>query len=171
MRRTSSPAPRILEGIRVALRCPGALCDLECDRRAGSAGQHAVPRPGAKGVCPDTPLRIRFQGTPLAGSGTIEVRDSADDSVVATIDVATPTRTCTIGGLPNFRCLSGHHQRPRGHDFLPGNTLGYNKTYFVTVDAGAFKDATGAPHAGVRVTPVPGDSPRDPLRRRREAGD
>jgi hypothetical protein len=61
------------------------------------------PAPGAKDVCPDTPLRIRFQNTHVAGIGSIEVRDSADDSLVATIDVASPTRTRTIGGLPNFR--------------------------------------------------------------------
>ncbi len=107
------------------------------------------PAPSAQGVCPDTPLRIRFQGTPLVGSGTIEVRDSADDSVVATIDVATPTRTCAIGGLPNFRCFPVIISGPEVTIVLPGNTLGYNKTYLVTVDAGAFKNATGAPHAGV----------------------
>src|SRR6516165_12081855 len=65
-------------------------------RQAGTL----FPAPGAKGVCPDTPLRIRFQNTPVAGVGNIEVRDSADNSLVATIDVASPTRTRAIGGLP-----------------------------------------------------------------------
>jgi pectin methylesterase-like acyl-CoA thioesterase len=107
------------------------------------------PTPGAKGVCPDTPLRIRFQDTPLAGSGKIEVIDSADHSVVATIDVASPTRTRTIGGLPNFRYFPVIISSSEAAIFLPGNTLGYNKTYFVRVDAGAFQDSTGAPYAGV----------------------
>jgi pectin methylesterase-like acyl-CoA thioesterase len=107
------------------------------------------PAPGAKGVCPDTPLRIRFQNTPVAGVGSIEVRDSADDSLVATIDVATPTRTRTIGGLPNFRDHPVIISGGEATILLPENTLGFNKTYSVRMDAGAFKDATGAPYAGV----------------------
>src|SRR6516164_3383220 len=98
------------------------------------------PAPGAKGVCPDTPLRIRFPNTPVAGAGRIEVRDSADDSVVATIDVASPTRTRTIGGLPNFRDHPVIISSGEAAILLPEHTLAYNKTYSVRVDVGAFKD-------------------------------
>src|SRR3954471_18233047 len=78
---------------------------------ASATGQSTLPpgalfpAPGAKDVCPDTPLRIRFPRPPLVGVGKVEVRDSADDSVVAAIDVAAPARPRTIGGLPNFRDL------------------------------------------------------------------
>src|SRR6516225_2933860 len=97
------------------------------------------PAPGAKGVCPATPLRIRFPNAPVAGVGRSEVRDCGDDSGVATIDVASPTRTRTIGGLPNFRDHPVIISGGEAAILLPERTLGYNKTYSVRVDVGAFK--------------------------------
>ena len=106
------------------------------------------PAPGARDVCPDTPLRITFSGVPQRGSGKIQVVDVANDAVVETIDVATPTRTRTIGGLPNFTdnpiIISGDQALL----YLSSNALGYNKTYVVKVDAGAFRDSVGNPLAG-----------------------
>ena len=150
MRRTSKPWH--LGFLKPSAWLCVALVPFATSSATGQPAQPAgtlFPAPGAKDVCPDTPLRIRFPDTPLAGVGKIEVRDSADDSVVATIDVASPTRTRTIGGLPNFRDHPVIIGGGEAAIFLPGNALGYNKTYSVRVDAGAFKDATGAPHAGV----------------------
>src|SRR3954453_10854248 len=96
---------------------------------ASATGQSALPpgtlfpAPGAKDVCPDTPLRIRFPRTPVVGVGKIEVRDSADDSAVATIDVTSPTRTRTIGGLPNFRDHPVIVVGDEAAIVLPGDTL------------------------------------------------
>jgi pectin methylesterase-like acyl-CoA thioesterase len=106
------------------------------------------PAPGARDVCPDTPLRITFAGIPQKGSGKIRVVDAANDAVVQTIDVAIATRTRTIGGLPNFMdypvIISGN----QASLYLPSNTVGYNKTYDVKVDVGAFRDSTGNPLDG-----------------------
>jgi pectin methylesterase-like acyl-CoA thioesterase len=147
MQRTSRPRhPGFLKAF--AWPCV-ALLPFVASSGAAAPASTLFPAPGAKDVCPDTSLRIRFRDTPLAGSGKIEVRDSADNSVVATIDVTSPTRTSTIGGLPNFRYYPVIIGGSEAAVFLPGHTLGYNKSYFVKVDAGAFKDSTGAPHAGV----------------------
>src|SRR5262245_52319457 len=60
------------------------------------------PAVDAKDVCPDTPLRITFVSIPVVGAGKIEVLDAADGTVVESIDVSVPTRSKTIGGVPNF---------------------------------------------------------------------
>ena len=147
MRRTSELLH--LGALKASVWLCVALVPFATSRATAQPAGTLFPAPGAKGVCPDTPLLIRFPNTPVAGVGRIEVRDSADDSVVATIDVASPTRTRTIGGLPNFRDHPVIISGGEAAILLPEHTLGYNKTYSVRVDAGAFKDPTGVPDAGV----------------------
>jgi pectin methylesterase-like acyl-CoA thioesterase len=107
------------------------------------------PAPGAWEVCPDTPLRIIFPEVPAIGSGKVRIVDAADDSVVETVDVAAPVRTRTIGGLPNF------HDRPvlingvQAEIIPAGKAMRYGRTYYVTVEKGAFTDRAGRPYAGV----------------------
>jgi hypothetical protein len=115
-------------------------------------------------VFPDTSLKITFGSAPSFGSsGAIRIRDAADDSVVETIDLAlgttgagvpylanTPCMTKTIGGV-SFRyypvVLSGNTATIHPRD----GALGYNKTYYVTIDPGFFIDNTGV-NAGVSST-------------------
>ncbi len=99
------------------------------------------PLPEATNTCPDPPLRLSFSGAPTLGtSGSVKVFDaSAPGTPVASVDFAAMTITDTIGGL------SFNLQRPiyvDGNDVvvnLKSHALGYGKTYFVTVDAGAVK--------------------------------
>jgi len=101
------------------------------------------PAPGAKDVCPDSPLRITFATVPSIGTGTVRVYDASNDSVVDSIDVAAPKLVRTIGGLPNF---SYHPVIINGNEadlWLAENALSYGKSYYVKVDAGAFKDSGG----------------------------
>jgi len=101
------------------------------------------PAPGAEGVCPDPPLRLRFAGAPSLGSaGKIQVFSSAG-TAVATVDLARATVTDTIGGT-TFVLL-----RPvyvDGNDvvvYLKTRALGYGQTYYVTVDSGAIRRPDG----------------------------
>jgi pectin methylesterase-like acyl-CoA thioesterase len=106
------------------------------------------PAAGAKNICPDTPLRITFASAPLAGSGKIQILDAANDKVIETIDVAVPTRTKTIGGLPNYNYYPIIINGNQASIYLPNNALSYHATYYVKVDAGAFKDAAGHAFTG-----------------------
>jgi pectin methylesterase-like acyl-CoA thioesterase len=107
------------------------------------------PAANSKEVCPDTPLRISFPSAPVVGAGKIEVYDASNETLVETIDVSVATRSKTIGGFPNFNyhpvLISGNEATL----FLPDHALGYNKTYFVKIDDGAFKDHDGNPLAAI----------------------
>jgi pectin methylesterase-like acyl-CoA thioesterase len=104
------------------------------------------PPPNGSGVCPDPPLRLTFSGPPTLGaSGKIQVFDASQAAIaVASVDMAARSFTDTIGGVV-FNI-----QRPAyvdGDDVvvkLPTHALGYGKTYFVTVDAGAITGPGGA---------------------------
>src|SRR2546421_2800199 len=89
----------VLIGLHAAFATSGAIAQPAPQVRAVAA---LFPAPGAKDVCPDTPLRLTFASAPVVGSGKVRVFDAADDAVVETIDVATRIRTRAIGGLPNF---------------------------------------------------------------------
>jgi pectin methylesterase-like acyl-CoA thioesterase len=103
------------------------------------------PAYSAKDVCPDTPLRIEFPSAPVVGTGKIQIVDSADNSVVDTIDVATSTSTKSIGGLPNFKYYPIIITGNEAALYLSPGALKYNKSYSVKLDPGAFKDAAGNP--------------------------
>ncbi len=103
--------------------------------------EYLFPAAGASQVCPDTPLRITFDAPPSLGAGgMIQVFDGSDDRLVDSIDVRSRTATKSISGLDNFNyypmILSGVEARI----FLKNHALAYNKSYYVTIDAGVFKE-------------------------------
>ena len=111
---------------------------------SGRIAPSLFPAAGATGMCPDTPLRLTF-ATPsvLGSSGKIQICNAADNAVVETIDVSSPTSTKTIGGLPNYKyypiIISG-----RQATIYPKNgALAYGQTYCVTIQPGVFKDGSG----------------------------
>jgi pectin methylesterase-like acyl-CoA thioesterase len=102
------------------------------------------PATAADGVCADTPLRIVFASAPAMGkAGKIRIFDAANDMPVETIDVSSPTATQTIGGLSNYKyypvIIGGNEAAIYPHN----GALSYGKTYYVTIDPGTFKDASG----------------------------
>lgn len=102
------------------------------------------PAAGARNICPDTPLRITFATAPALGSsGKIKVFDGADNKLVDSIDVSTRTATKTIGGLDNFKYYPVIISGTEVSIYLKNGALAYNKTYFVTIDAGVFRDRAG----------------------------
>ena len=111
----------------------------------------AFPAANATNVCPDTPLRLTFPAAvALGAAGKIEIHDAADNSVVERIDISSPVATKSIGGLPNYNYYtvivssvgSGIDARGEATLFPKNGALAYNKTYYVTIDAGVFKDGT-----------------------------
>ncbi|WP_437538994.1 pectinesterase family protein [Sorangium sp. So ce726] len=104
------------------------------------AGVSALfPVPGARGLCPDPPLRITFPGAPTLGStGSVRVFNAArPGAAVATVDMASMTVSATIGGrtfnVPRPVYVDGNDAVVS----LPSRALDYGQSYYVTVDPGA----------------------------------
>ncbi len=116
--------------------------------RQGTLVPTAVfPAINAKNVCLDTPLRITFASTPIVGAGEIQVLDASNDALVETINVSVPIRSKSIGGLPNFNYYPIIINDHVASIYL-SHALAYDKTYYIKIDPGAFKDALGHAFAG-----------------------
>jgi len=84
-------------------------------------------------------LRLTFAAPPsLGASGGIRIIDAATNAVVESIDIRSPTAIKTIGGLENCKY---YPVIVAGNDaciYLRNGALAWNKTYYVTIDSGAF---------------------------------
>jgi Pectinesterase/Bacterial Ig-like domain len=130
----------------IALICCIAATTQPTTESASStlAAVSMVPAASAENVCADTPLRINFAMPPTLGvAGKIRIFDASNDFAVETIDVSSPTATQTIGGLANYKyypvIITGNQAVIYPHN----GALSYEKTYYVTIDPGTFKDADG----------------------------
>ncbi len=166
MRLTSEPArintARSRSGLKavggVILICGAVLIGFSTLTIGGQGDQHSIdpemlfPANGARQICPDTPLRITFATPPALGErGRIQVFDAADDHLVDAIDVGARTGTKSIGGLDNFRYYPVIISGAEARIFLKAGALVYNRNYYVTVDAGVFKDGSKS-SAGIGPT-------------------
>lgn len=113
----------------------------------GLAAVNIFPAPAAKNVCPDTPLRIAFASVPVVGAGAIQIFDAADNTLVESINVSVPVRTRSIGGLPNYNYYPVIISNDVAAIYL-SHALAYGRTYYIKIDAGAFKDSGGRAFAG-----------------------
>lgn len=126
--------------------------------------------PASSGRNPDTRLTLTFNEAPTVGvSGLIRIHDAANDAVVDTIDLVAATSlrdTLRLGGSLSTQMLPVQ-KKPIGSiavDFnyypitVAGNTatihprnnvLAYGKTYYVTVEPGAFVNSLGETFAGI----------------------
>lgn len=116
------------------------------------------PINNATAVNPDAPLIINFAAAPQVGiSGKIRVRKVSDDSIAETVDLA--TLTPYTSGPTTYRVLSRRVGGTNGDTYnsfpvvivghqaritLTSGTLLYNTSYYVTIEAGAILDSTGA---------------------------
>jgi pectin methylesterase-like acyl-CoA thioesterase len=114
---------------------------------AGLAALNIFPAAAAKNVCPDSPLRITFNGAPIIGAGEIQVLDAANNGLVERIDLSISTRIKSIGGQPNYSYYPVIVSNHLASIYL-SRALDYGKTYYVKISPGAFKDAGGRPFAG-----------------------
>ncbi len=116
------------------------------------------PSNGATGICYDTPLAVTFSVAPSLGSiGSIKIYNVTNS--------ATPVDTISIAsGAVQQRSFPGDGQSFSYQTIqISGNTakiyphfsvMSSNATYYVTIDNGAFTDATGAYFAGITATNV-----------------
>ena len=115
--------------------------------RAELSVRARFPATGATQVCPDVPLRLDFDAPVLLGvAGKIVIRDGAG-AVADTIDLAAATQTRLVGGF----LLRYHPVAAEGASLTirPHVTLGYGRTYTVTVEPAVLTAADGAPWTGL----------------------
>jgi pectin methylesterase-like acyl-CoA thioesterase len=135
-----------------------------------------LPTNGAANISPDQQLRIVFAGglPRLNSNGVFTVRDTANNSVVQTIDASqflsyTPGNT-SIQTIPNAAIRTeqgtyfGSGPGTTTYYYMPialygneawvtlTNRLAYGHTYYVTCDTGLFSDSTGALFPGITGT-------------------
>jgi pectin methylesterase-like acyl-CoA thioesterase len=116
------------------------------------------PANGAVGLCYDTPLTVTFNSTPILGAaGNIKIFNVTNSTTpVDIISVAS--------GAVQSRTFPGDGQAFAFQTFqISGNTvkivphfgvLTSNATYYVTIDNGAFVDASAAYFAGITTSNV-----------------
>ena len=118
----------------------------------GTAGQGNLPAgvtslfpaPNGQNLCPDPPLKITFSGAPTLGSsGRIRVFNSGG-TAVATVDMAAPTVSWTIGGMAFTVSRPVYIDGNTVSVTLPPRALAYGMTYYVNVESGAITAPGGA---------------------------
>jgi hypothetical protein len=95
------------------------------------------PADGATNVAPDTALRLVFNQSVVKGTGQIVVKRASDNSVTASVDVA--TSAVTGSGTDTI-------------DITLPQALTHNTAYYVQVPATAFKDGSNNAFAGITDT-------------------
>ena len=116
------------------------------------------PGSGSTGICYDTPLAITFSVAPSLGmNGTIKIFNATNSATpVDTINIAlgaVQQRTFPSDGQSfSYQTLqiSGNTAKIYPHF----SVMSSNATYYVTIDNGAFTDATGAYFEGITATNV-----------------
>jgi pectin methylesterase-like acyl-CoA thioesterase len=150
-RRTSSSVCRgfILFVLLIAA-LPACAADEAPTAAQSLALSGLFPAAGATDVCPDTPLRLTFSAPSGAtgsasaniapgSAGKIQIFDAADNSLVETIDVSSPTAMKAIGGLSNYKYYPVIVAGNQATIYPKNGALAYGKTYYVTIDAGVLK--------------------------------
>jgi pectin methylesterase-like acyl-CoA thioesterase len=100
----------------------------------------------AADVCPDMPLHLTFADKVTLGTaGRIQVFDASNNTPVAAIDLSSPIATQTIGGLPNYHYYPVIATGNEATIYFPNHSLGYGKSYYVTIDPSVFPN--GVPNA------------------------
>jgi polygalacturonase len=122
-----------------------------------------LPTNNATGISPDQQLRIVFSGgTPKLGAGKLYVRNVADDSIFATIDTSQfitftfDGATVTNGASRNLQGINCYYEPIAIEGNVAWvtftNRFAYNKTYYVTADAGLFRDGVNASFPAISGT-------------------
>ncbi len=114
-----------------------------------------LPANGATGVGYDTPLYVTFDRPPsLNNLGRILIYDAAAATVVDTIDLSQGSpQSRTVGGV----ALNAYPVIITGNTaaiYPHSGVMTSNKNYYVTIDDGAFTDATGAYFSGISASNI-----------------
>ena len=107
---------------------------------AAPAVTRYFPTPGSPNVSPDSPLRLIFGTAPeLGAAGKFQIHEATTHAVVATIDVAAPVATKSIGGLDHYNYHTVLMADREVCLFPAPGVLTYGRSYYVTADAGTLK--------------------------------
>jgi len=116
--------------------------------RSAMALDGVLPVSGNTGLPPDMPIELVFSEPVQPGfSGTIALFE-AGGTPVATIDMGAASHNKTVGGLAYAYDPILADGSSASIVFETG-TLGYGKSYYLTIEAGAILDATGATFTGI----------------------
>jgi len=113
-----------------------------------------LPTNNATGISHDQQLRIVFSSPPKIGSGKLYIRDASNNALLETIDTSlfqtitlfSATVTNTYSRVVQGSTYSYQPIAIYGNEawITFSNRLAYNKTYYVTADAGLFRDSAKA---------------------------
>lgn len=103
------------------------------------------PAINANNINPDVRLRLSFDATPtMAGTGTVQIMDASNNSVVDTIKIGVEKDELGVAGASNLRVLNTKMivQQGKTIEITPHtNKLAYGKTYNVVIANNVFKGA------------------------------
>ena len=120
-----------------------ARCDAE------PTVKRLFPEPGSVNICPDTPLRITFEGVPsLGSSGFIRIYRSSDHHPVDSLDLKAPRFTNSVGGRVvryDPFTVSGNTVSVQLHSHV----LEAGESYQVEIDREVFNAGGGTPFEGI----------------------
>jgi len=143
-----TPMKKPLQTLLTVLAIFSALVSsVAAQTAAGPKLASQFPANHAKDICPDTHLTLTFDSPSyeLGNTGEIRIYDAANDQLVDTVDTSIPAseQEYTLGAGPSFRF---YPVLPNGRDAIiypHEHKLEYNKTYYVQIDAGVLKNASG----------------------------
>jgi len=121
-----------------------------------------LPTNNATGIAHDQQLRIAFSSPPKIGSGKLYIRDASnhallemiDTSLFQTITLFSATVTNTYSRVVQGSTYSYQPIAIYGNEawITCSNRFAYNKTYYVTTDAGLFCDSANASFPAITGT-------------------
>lgn len=119
---------------------------------AGAPGA-LFPADGTSSANPDTRLLLSFEAVPRINAGTVEIFDAATNTLVDRIDLSGDTDILGYPGQSATRQLNRVSAKVAGNTVYLSphtNALGYGKTYYVVVPAGAISgQINGQNFAGI----------------------
>lgn len=149
----SEQEPNVFNVVEVAIeaRPPAAVPAPAAARSLGAA---AAPEAGARGVPYDTPLRLRFDQSPVLGTGgAIRILRKRDNALVDTIRVADEYDVLGYEGQEWRRAVRRQPIAIEGRNaviHLHSARLQPGEEYYVTIDDGVFAGTlNGQPFNGI----------------------
>ncbi len=123
-----------------------------------------LPTNTAVGISSDQQLRIVFSSPPKMGVGKLFVREAGTDALLATVDTAqfqtfslwsatiSNAAIRTVQGSTYWYMPIAIYGNETWITLPPTNRFAYNKTYYVTAEAGLFRDAANASFPAIAGT-------------------
>ena len=110
-----------------------------------------APAHGRTHLNPDSPLSLTFDRAPVVGNtGRIRIYKASDNTVVDTLDLGAAFQLRAVGtSTTQFNYFPILVTGNTAHIYPHAGVLAYGQSYYVTVELGALRDATGASFTGI----------------------